>query len=158
MFRSLPRHELIDHFPCRPWHGGLVSSSRRYPHASRVTMHATRAFTLLEVLVALAVLALALGALVRAGGEQARSMDHLRTKSFAEWVAADQLARSRLADPWPETGTQHGIARMGRRQWHWRQSVTRTQDEDIRRIEVAVRLEPEAETPITTLAGFAGRY
>lgn len=121
-------------------------------------MHASRAFTLLEVLVALAVLALALGALVRAGGEQARSLDHLRTRSFAEWVAADQLARTRLAESWPDTGTRRGVTHMGRRQWHWRQSVVPTEDEDIRRIEVAVRLEPEAETPVTTLAGFIGRY
>lgn len=126
--------------------------------ASPVTPHASRAFTLLEVLVALAVLGLALGALVRAGGEQARSLDHLRTRSFAEWVAADQLARARLADSWPRTGTQRGVARMGRHQWHWRQTVSNTEDEDIRRVEVSVRLEPDADTPVTTLAGFVGRY
>lgn len=118
----------------------------------------SRAFTLLEVLVALAVLALALGALVRAGGEQARSLDHLRTRSFAEWVAADRLARVRLDEPWPAIGTRRGTTQMGRRDWHWRQSVVRTEDEDIRRIEVSVRLAPEAETPVTTLAGFVGRY
>lgn len=107
---------------------------------------------------ALAVLALALGALVRAGGEQARSLDHLRTRSFAEWVAADRLARARLDEAWPAIGTRRGTTQMGRRDWHWRQSVVRTEDEDIRRIEVSVRLEPEAETPVTTLAGFVGRY
>lgn len=126
--------------------------------ASPLTPYASRAFTLLEVLVALAVLGLALGALVRAGGEQARSLDHLRTRSFAEWVAADQLARARLAESWPRTGTQRGVTRMGRHQWHWLQTVSTTEDEDIRRVEVSVRREPDADTPVTTLAGFVGRY
>lgn len=158
MSRHVPNHQIHDISPSRPWHAGPVSSSRRHLHASRYTPHASRAFTLLEVLVALAVLALALGALVRAGGEQARSLDHLRTSSFAEWVAADQLARARLADSWPDTGTRRGTTQMGRRLWHWRQTVSQTEDQDIRRIEVKVSLESDAKTPVTTLAGFVGRY
>lgn len=151
MSRPVPFRESRVDPPCRPWHPRPVSSSPRFPQASR-------AFTLLEVLVALAVLALALGALVRAGGEQARSLDHLRTSSFAEWVAADRLARARLADSWPDTGTRRGTTQMGRRLWHWRQTVSQTEDEDIRRVEVTVSEEAEAETPVTTLAGFVGRY
>lgn len=158
MSRPVPDRQSHDVSPCLPWHATPVSSSRRHFPAPRFRPHASRAFTLLEVLVALAVLALALGALVRAGGEQARSLDHLRTSSFAEWVAADQLARARLADSWPDTGTRRGTTHMGRRLWHWRQTVSQTEDEDIRRIEVKVSLESDAETPVTTLAGFVGRY
>lgn len=156
MSRPLPRTRPR---PARRYAPAPVARrSRLTPHPSPLTFHVSRAFTLLEVLVALAVLALALGALVRAGGEQARSLDHLRTRSFAEWVAADQLARARLAETWPDTGTRRGVTHMGERQWHWRQSVSPTEDEDIRRIEIAVRLEPESDTPITTLAGFVGRF
>lgn len=144
-------HGSRDDSPRRSWHAGPMFSSPRY-------LQTSRAFTLLEVLVALAVLAVALGALVRAGGEQARSLDHLRTSSFAEWVAADRLARARLADSWPDTGTRLGTTQMGRRLWHWRQTVSQTEDEDIRRIEVKVSLESDAETPVTTLSGFVGRY
>lgn len=152
MSRPLPRTRPRSNPTARRLAPAIVVSS------SRLTIHASRAFTLLEVLVALAVLALALGALVRAGGEQARSLDHLRTRSFAEWVAADQLARARLAETWPDTGTRRGVTHMGQRQWHWRQSVSPTEDEDIRRIEITVRMEPESEAPVTTLAGFIGRF
>lgn len=116
------------------------------------------AFTLLEVLVALAVLALALGALIQAGAGQARAVDHLRTRTFADWVAADQLARARLADDWPDTGARRGETRMGNREWHWRLTVSGTDEPDIRRLEIAVRLDPNDPTPVTTLAGFIGRH
>lgn len=107
---------------------------------------------------ALAVLALALGALVQAGAGQARAVDHLRTRTFAEWVAADQLARVRLAGDWPETGTRRGETRMGEREWHWRLTVAGTGEPEIRRLNVEVRLNPDDPTPVTTLAGFTGRH
>lgn len=126
----------------------------------RSTFHVPRCagFTLLEVLVALAVLAMALGALVRAGSEQAAALDHLRDRAFAEWVAANRLAELRLENGWPETGTRSGTTRMGGWEWHWRLSVSDTQDAEIRRMEVEVRADPDHPDPMVTLAGFSGRY
>lgn len=117
-----------------------------------------RGFTLLEVLVALAVLALALGALVHAGAEQAASLDHLRSRTLAHWVAANELAEARLASNWPEPGERRGTTRMGRAEWHWVMTVSDTEDPDVRRLEVAVRAAPGDPDPVVTLAGFAGRY
>lgn len=152
MFRRSSRSEHRRHGLTR------LAGSHRGSRASRLPPSPSRAFTLLEVLVALAVLALALGAMVQAGAGQARAVDHLRTRSFAEWVAADQLARARLAEPWPDTGTRRGTTRMGQREWHWRMSVSGTQEPDMRRLEVEVRVDSKDPTPVTTLAGFVGRY
>lgn len=128
---------------------------RRASHLSAI---AARGFTLLEVLIALAVLAIALGALVKVGAQQADALDHLRTRTFAEWVAADQLARLRLREPWPDTGELRGTSAMGQRDWYWVLRVSDTDEPNVRRLEVQVFTEPGAEDSIVTLSGFAGRY
>lgn len=126
--------------------------------ASRLPPSASRGFTLLEVLVALAVLGLSLGALVQAGSEQAATVDHLRQRTFAEWVAANRLAELRMETEWPEPGVRRGSAPMGRSEWHWTMEVSETADPEMRRIDVSVMAEPGDATPVVTLSGFAGRY
>lgn len=58
-----------------------------------------RGFTLIEVLVALVVVAVSLGVLMRVGGEQARNQDHARSALMAQWVASNTLAELRLDPP-----------------------------------------------------------
>lgn len=140
------------HFPDRAIAGAPASS------VSRLACPAARGFTLLEVLVALAVLALALGALVAAGGRQAAAVEHLRDRTLAEWVAQDQLAELRLQTSWPDPGMRRGATRMGRAEWHWTLEVSATEDPDLRRIDVEVRSDAADPDPVVTLSGFAGRY
>lgn len=61
----------------------------------------SRGFTLLEVMVALAILAIALAASVRSVGEQARARDLLRDDSYARWVAANLIAETRISEGFP---------------------------------------------------------
>lgn len=111
-------------------------------------------FTLLEVLVALAVLAVALGALVRAGADSAGNLTYLRDKTFAHWVAMNRIVELRLAEEWPATGTRSGRAEMGGREWRWQAEVAETDDRAIRRVEVAVYPETERDTPLVRRTGF----
>ena len=82
-------------------------------------------FTLLEVLVALAVLALSLGALISATASQARNSAYLVERTLAQWVALNAVAEYRLEGRWPEPGTRDGEGTMGERNWRW-QAVTST--------------------------------
>ena len=102
-------------------------------------------FTLLEVVVALAVIAIAMGALVKAGSQQARTLDHLRGATVAQWVAENHLVEMQLTDPWPSPGEDDGKAEMVGQPWYWTTTVEETSDPAVRRVTVAVWLDPDRE-------------
>ena len=121
---------------------------------------------MLEVLVALMVLALSLGAAIRATGEYAKNQAYLRDRSFAEWVARNQLAKVQLEGQWPSIGQKKGDAEMplgtadaGGREWRWVMQVTQTPEEELRRLDVKVypaSADDDTE-PLATLSGFIGK-
>ncbi len=85
-----------------------------------------RAFTLIEVIVALFIVALGLGALLSTLTSSAGNIEHLRDKSFAEWVALNRISSVRLARPFPTTGKTNGQEDFANTKWYWRQEVTDT--------------------------------
>jgi general secretion pathway protein I len=95
-------------------------------------------FTLVEVLVALAIIAIALGALIRAGADAAANASYLRDKTFAHWVALNLIAEQQLRPDWPPVGLSDGTAQFAGRDWPWQQEVEATGDGDIRRLIVGV--------------------
>lgn len=101
-------------------------------------------FTLIEVLVALAVLAVALGAALRTGEAGAGVFAAARTRLLAEWVAANQLAELRARRLWPEIGVTEGGASEAGQEFRWRQTVTATANLQFRRVAVAVRMAAES--------------
>ena len=111
-------------------------------------------FTLLEVLVALAVLALALGTLIKVGADNANNAAYLRDKTFAHWIAMNRIAELRLEEQWPATGTRRGDSEMGGREWHWEAEISDTSDKAIRRVEVAVFPFEERDSPLVLRIGF----
>ncbi len=117
-----------------------------------------RGFTLLEVLVALAVLAFAMAALIKTGAENARAAAHLRDKTLAQWVAMNVIAEQRLAAKWPSKGTKRGREEMARHEWFWELRTVETFDEDVRRLEVDVRpSEDREQAPLASLVAFLSR-
>jgi general secretion pathway protein I len=113
-------------------------------------------FTLLEVLVALAVITLALVALVRAAGLSADALARERETTLAAWVAANVIDDLRLGEPFPALGRRDGAMRMGTRDWYWRVEIVASDDPALRRLEVAVYADPARAQPVTSLTGFAG--
>jgi len=61
--------------------------------------HSVWGFTLLEVVVALAVVSLALGGALSIASSSARSARHLERTITAHWVARNVIATLRLAEP-----------------------------------------------------------
>jgi general secretion pathway protein I len=118
-----------------------------------------RGFTLLEVLIAIAVVALALTALVRATGQQADALARERELTLATWVAEDALTELRLREPFPSIGQRTGHSDQAGSGWRWRMAISATDQPAVRRIELGVYHEgaESGEQPIVTLTGFAGQ-
>lgn len=117
-------------------------------------------FTLLEVLVAVAVLALAMGVFISGSSRYADDAGYIQSKTLALWVARNHLVELQLQEPWPDEGRDDGEVSMGGREWLWRSEIASTPDPRVRRAEVEVfsnpeagRLAPEAD-PIARLTGY----
>ena len=84
-----------------------------------------RGFTLIEVMVALMIVALGMSALLVVLSNSAGDISALRDKTVAEWIAMNKIADVRLALNFPPIGTTQGdIADCAHGTWHWRQDVS----------------------------------
>jgi general secretion pathway protein I len=84
-----------------------------------------RGFTLLEVMVALVVVALGMSALLETLNQSANNVMALRSKTVAEWIAMNQIALTRLNLNAPGTGTTQGdVQNCANGNWHWQQQVS----------------------------------
>jgi general secretion pathway protein I len=107
-------------------------------------------FTLIEVLVALMIVALGMGAVLSALGSAADSTIRLREKTFATWVGLNQLAATRLKQTFPAKGKTEGDVDLANARWHWQQQVEDMQIPGLRRITIEVR---HADAPGERSAG-----
>ena len=115
-----------------------------------------RGFTLIEVLVALLVVALGVAALMSSMLTAANSTERLRDRAYAEWVAANRIVEVRVAQDFPTLGRSEGVVRMADRDWDWRQDVRATSIEGV--VQIVVDVRPRgAEGWILTMSGARGR-
>jgi general secretion pathway protein I len=97
-----------------------------------------RGFTLIEVLVALVIVALGMAALLETLGSAADTASWLRDKTFAQWIAFNQLELTRLSGSAPSAGTTNGELDYAGRHWRWRQEVSDLGFPGLFRIDVRV--------------------
>jgi general secretion pathway protein I len=103
-----------------------------------------RGFTLLEVLIALAIVAMSVGALLGTITSSASNISYLKDKTLAEWVALNRLTEIRIAQQMDSPGKRTGNAEMGGMRWQWEQEITELPIDGMFRVEVRAR--PTGET------------
>ena len=97
-----------------------------------------RGFTLVEILVALTILAITMGAYLSQLDSQIIQTQSARDRTLAHWVAQNHLANMRLTKQWPSTGSQNYTAKQGQQTWQINQQVTATPNAKIKRIELTM--------------------
>ena len=117
-----------------------------------------RGFTLVEVMVALAIVALALPALLVALSRQVDATGYLRDKSIAQMVASNKLTELRIVSRARQSvlqGRESGSSEMADREWYWWMDSQPTEVPEFYRVEIDVALEEDgAEQPLYTLVAF----
>ncbi|MGZ8154831.1 MAG: type II secretion system minor pseudopilin GspI [Burkholderiales bacterium] len=116
-----------------------------------------RAFTLVEVLVALAVLSLALIAALRASSIGVANSGEIRDRLLAGWVAENRLAEHRARRDWVPVGVYQGDAVQGGKAFRWEEKVTSTQNTQFLRLEVRVFDKERPEVALGIMSGFLVR-
>ena len=114
----------------------------------------SRGFTLIEVLVALTILAVALAAAVRSAGVAADTTSDLKERLLAGWVAQDRLAEYAVRPLWPDIGTRQGDADQAGMQFVWRETVSGTPNARFRRVEVQVFPARRPDRSVARLVGY----
>lgn len=114
-----------------------------------------RGFTLVEILVALAIVAIALAAGMRALAQATDSASALKDRTLAR-VAQNRLAAAQVASPWPALGTSNGEALQAGTAFVWQASVTTTPNPAFRRIDITVAAPGAPDYALAKLTGFLG--
>jgi len=113
-------------------------------------------FTLVEILVALAIVAIALTAGMRALTQATDSAAALKARTLALWVAQNRLAAAQIATPWPALGSYNGDAQEAGATFAWQASVSPTPNPAFRRIDIVVAEPSTPDYAIARLTGFLG--
>lgn len=123
-------------------------AERRLPEMPR------SGFTLVEVLVALTIVAIALLAALRTAGLGTDNVGELRSRLLAGWVAENLLAEHRARGDWLPPGIRRGKERQGGSEFAWREEVVPTPNPAFRRIDVFVFAPAEEAHILAHLSGF----
>jgi general secretion pathway protein I len=114
-----------------------------------------RGFTLVEVVVALAIVAIGMLAVFKTIGDTTHNVSDLRDRSFAAWIADNRITEIRISGEMPSVEQTAGEVEFAGRRWHWVAKVSQTQVKGLRRIDVSVRRDGDPEnSSLVNLAGF----
>ncbi len=112
-------------------------------------------FTLVEVMVALSVVALSLLAIAASMNQMIDTSNTMRERTYASWIAQNKITELRLANETVEVSTTSGEIDYASATWAWSADISETGIEGFFRVDVSVSLA-ESDYIIRTVTGFIG--
>lgn len=114
-------------------------------------------FTLVEVLAALVIVALGMLGVIQAVSQTARNGTYLREKTLAHWIGMNLITERRLLPSPPDVAESSDEVEFAGQRWRWEMTVTQTQVESLRRMDVTVRhVDAPEGSVLATVTGFYG--
>lgn len=116
-------------------------------------------FTLIEVLVALAIIAISMGAALSSSGSQASTATYLKQKTIAHWVAMNEMTELQIKKNITEIGSKDGETEMAGVTWYWTQKITRLANADgVFEVEYKVYNDKKRDYSLSKLAGYVSNF
>jgi general secretion pathway protein I len=113
-----------------------------------------RGFTLIEAMIALAIVALGMIAVHMQLGRYAQSAIRTEEKTLASWIATNKITELSVQKTWPELGKEEEDVDFAGREWHSRIEVSKTPADNLRRVDVSVYLADRPDVLIDKVSGF----
>jgi|JI7StandDraft_1071085.scaffolds.fasta_scaffold06825_3 general secretion pathway protein I len=113
-------------------------------------------FTLLELMIAMAIFALAGVAVMSSSSAHMRAMASIEEQQLAAYVAENELQIALQATQWPPKAEQSGQTTLAQRQWTWKIRTKDTEDDNFKMLTIEVSPQQQPERILTTLSTFVG--
>ena len=116
-----------------------------------------KGFTLIEILVAVAILAVALAATTRAASVATDGAVQTRQRLLATWVAENRIAELRARAVFPDPATDNFNTEQGGLALGVEETISETPNPTIRRVDVAVSDARDSARVLARLTGYVSK-
>jgi general secretion pathway protein I len=102
-------------------------------------------FTLIEVMIALAVVVIGMMGVHKMLSEYAFGAAYMQQKTLASWIATNKLTELSIAPTWPTVGDYEEDVEFAAQEWRCEIVVSETEVPNLHRVDVSVRLLSDPE-------------
>jgi general secretion pathway protein I len=121
-------------------------------------MYSNKGFTLLEVLVALSICAMAGIAAMQATAEHIHHLSSIEEQTYASWIAENALITQRTkGEQWQGKNGTRGSEVMAGVEWFWRQDIEKTADENFVKVTINVFSDEEYKFSVYELSTYLNK-
>lgn len=121
--------------------------------SSKTSNKPSEGFTLIELMVAVAVLAIGMTAVLHSTSQAGHAGIFLKQRTIAHWVASNRAAELSINREWLSPGVTTGTETMANQTWDWETEVSNTDVPELRLVTISVSLDGEEKATLITFLG-----